>query len=408
MRITAAVLFAALLVSDPRAAAAEDAPLTLERALGLARERAPRVLSAAARIEEARGRLVGAAILLRENPLLEGGAGRRYADAGDDTLEAEVGIRQDLELGGQRRARVAGAEAGIARASAARDDALRRLLAEVAVAFQRGLHAEASLRVSEYAEVVAAEVVRIAEGRHRAQDVPILDVNVSRAALARARSEGRGAEAARATALGELRLLLGMQAAEGLVVAGNLRDRRRFDLADLLARARERPDLRALQAKLAEAEAELRLARAEAWPGVGVGARYARDERDDIVLGELSLGLPIFERAQGPRAEAGARARRLRLELEAARRAAEVEVQTAFAVRAERTGAVEELEANALPLLDENESLAQRSYEAGEMGLAELLLVRRETLDTRREHLERLLEAAIATVELEASAGLLE
>jgi len=407
MRITAAALVAALLASDPHAAAAEDRPLTLERALALARERAPSILSAGARIEEARGRLAGAAILLRENPVLEGGAGRRYSDTGD-TLEAEVGIRQGFELGGQRRARVAEAESGIARASAARDDSLRRLLAEAAGAFYRALHAEESLRLAETAEGVATEVARIAEARHRAEDVPILDVNVSRAALARARSEGRGAQAARAIALGELRVLLGMEAAEAMQVAGDLRDRRRFDLADLLARAQERADLRALEAKLEGAEAELRLARGEAWPDVGLGARYVRDERDDVVLGLLSLELPIFDRVQGRRAEAGARARRLRLELDAARRAADVEVQTAFVVHAERAKAAEELEASALPLLDENESLARRSYEAGEMALAEFLLVRRETLETRRAYLERLLEAAVAAVELEASAGVLE
>jgi hypothetical protein len=34
-------------------------------------------------------------------------------------------------------------------------------------------------------------------------------------------------------------------------------------------------------------------------------------------------------------------------------------------------------------------------------------VVRRETLDTRREYLDRLLDAALAGVELEASAGLL-
>jgi cobalt-zinc-cadmium efflux system outer membrane protein len=83
-------------------------------------------------------------------------------------------------------------------------------------------------------------------------------------------------------------------------------------------------------------------------------------------------------------------------------------VQTAFTVHGQRLKAVEELEKSALPLLDENESLARRGYEAGEMALAELLLVHRETLETRREHLERLLEAAVAAVAVEASAGVLE
>jgi cobalt-zinc-cadmium efflux system outer membrane protein len=404
---TKAALCAALwMVAAPQTSAATEA-LTLERALAMARERGPRILSAGARIEEARGRLTGASILLRENPVLEGGAGRRYSDQGD-TLEAAAGIHQDFELGGQRRARIAGAEAGVERASSARGDSLRLLLREVAGAFYTGLHADERLRVAEGSEEIAAEVSRIAERRHRAEDVPILDVNVSRAALARARAEREAAEAERASVLGELRILLAMEGAEALELAGDLRDRRPFDPAALLARAAERADLRALEAELAQAEAELRLARAEAWPDLGAGARYERDEQDDIVFGELSLALPVFDRVQGARAEAGARVRRLRIELDAARRAAAVEVQTALLVHARRVKAVQELEASALPLLDENESLARRSYEAGEMPLAELLLVRRETLDTRREYLQSLLEAAASAVDVEASAGSLE
>ncbi len=405
--VATAALVAALLGIGPQQAVSEELTLTLERALALARERGPRALSAAARIEEARGRLEGASLLLRENPVLEGGAGRRYADTGD-TLEAGVGLHQGFELGGRRRARMAAAEAGIERANAGREEALRRLLREVAAAFYGALHAEESLRLAAAAEDLGAEVARIAERRHRAQDVPILDVNVSHAALSRARSERRVAEAERATSLGELRVLLGMDAAETVRVEGVVRSGLRFTLPELLARADQRADLRALEAKLAEAEAELRLARAETWPDLGLGARYARDERDDIVLGELSVELPIFDRAQGARSEASARARRLRLELGAARRAASVRVEAAFTAHAQRAKAVEELETSALPLLDENESLARRSYEAGEMALAELLVIRGQALGTRREHLQRLLEAALAAVEVEASAGVLE
>ena len=143
------------------------------------------------------------------------------------------------------------------------------------------------------------------------------------------------------------------------------------------------------------------------WPNLGLGVRYEREEGADVGLGTLTLTLPVFEHGQGLRAEATARARRLRLELEADRRVVSVEVRTAFDVYGRRVDAALELERNAVPLLDENEALARRSYETGALGLAELLLVRREGLDTRKEYLERLLEAAIAGVELEASAGVL-
>ena len=47
--------------------------MTLQGALELARRRAPGIVAERLRVDEARGRLVGASVLLRENPVIEGG-----------------------------------------------------------------------------------------------------------------------------------------------------------------------------------------------------------------------------------------------------------------------------------------------------------------------------------------------
>ncbi len=198
-----------------------------------------------------------------------------------------------------------------------------------------------------------------------------------------------------------------MDADHPLAVRGSLHDRRTRELPDLMARAPGRPDLRALDAEAREADADVRLGDGSTWPDLGLGVRYAREEGSNIVLGSMTLTLPFFERGQGLRAEARARARRLRLELDAGRRVVSVEVSTAFEVYVRRVAAVAELEQNALPLLDENEALSRRSYEAGQIGLAEFLLMRREILETRNQYLERLFEAAAAVIDLEAGAGVL-
>jgi hypothetical protein len=57
--------------------------------------------------------------------------------------------------------------------------------------------------------------------------------------------------------------------------------------------------------------------------------------------------------------------------------------------------------------LDDNDALARRSYEVGQIGLGELFLVRRETGEVRAALLERVAEAAEARVDLEARAGVL-
>ena len=274
----------------------------------------------------------------------------------------------------------------------------------MSLAFCDLLHAQSSLALASDTEQLASELARIAERRHRAEDVPVLDANLTRAALARSRSERLVAEASLADARGALRILLGMDAGEPVVAEGE-----RARAASTGASSRHGPARARIcalpPAQLEQAEAQRRLARREVWPDVDLGARYERDDRDDVVLGELSVPIPVFDRGQGRRAESDARVRRLRLELDAARRTAAVELDTALTAYEQRLAAVEELEASALPLLDANESLARRSYEAGEMGLGELLLVRRETLETRRAHLDRLREAAFAAIDGEPPRG---
>jgi cobalt-zinc-cadmium efflux system outer membrane protein len=168
-----------------------------------------------------------------------------------------------------------------------------------------------------------------------------------------------------------------------------------------------RPDIAALEAELAQAEAELRLGRRGAWPDVSVGVRYQREADESSVLGTLSLPLPLFSRGQEARVTGEARVRRLQGVLEAARLARTVQVETALARYRKQQQAVELLEREALPLLADNESLARKSYEAGEMNLAEFLLVRRETLEARVAYLDSLLQAALAHARLAVETGAL-
>jgi cobalt-zinc-cadmium efflux system outer membrane protein len=402
-RLAVAAVAAILWFSSPGSARAR--PLTLDEALALARERAPALAAARARIDEARGRLVGASVLLRENPVLAGAAGRR--SDGNGYVAGEAGLSQSFELGGRRGARIAGARAGVAREVAASEDAERRLLRDVAFAFLRALAARERLQVASDNVRLAADLLGVAERRLRAGDVARLEVNLASIAAARARAGLATADADLVAAVAELHGLLGLPPEAVVEPQGELRDRRRYDLPALLARAPERADLRALAAEVRDADAEVRLGRASAWPDLGLGFRYQRDQGADIVLGALTLTLPLFERGQGVRATATARAQRLRLELAAGQRLLQVEVRAAFDVYRRKVAAVLELERAALAPLADNDALVRRGYEAGQIPLVELLVIRREALDTRSAYVDRLLEAALAGVELEARAGVL-
>ena len=115
----------------------------------------------------------------------------------------------------------------------------------------------------------------------------------------------------------------------------------------------------------------------------------------------------MFSKGQELQSAGSARAARLRAELDAARTRAQIEVRSVFEAYSRRIAAVRVLESDAIPGMDENETLTTRSFEVGQLGLPELLLIRREILDTRSQYLDALLEAALARIDLDASAGVL-
>jgi outer membrane protein, heavy metal efflux system len=386
--------------------AAQSLTLTLADALAQARAQAPSVLVARARIEESRGRLAAALIRYRDNPIIDGAAGPRATDAGTLT-DVDVGIMQVFETGGQRRARVAGAEAAIQRETATAADVTRLALRDVAFAWFRTLHAQERIVLLTRTESVATEVITIANRRYTAGDIAILDVNVSKSAFARARAARMAAEAERAEAAGELQRLLGLPRGEPPIASGALTHSPTLGLTMLIAAVDQRSDIQALRADIADAEADIRLGRAANRPDIGVGARVKHEEGDLAVVGQITVALPAFSHGQELVTTGTARASRLRLELETTRNAVVSEIESLYRTYMTRQIAAMSFERDALAGLDENEALAQRSFDVGQISLPELLLVRRELVDTRLDYLDRLLEASEAAIALEAAAGVL-
>lgn len=375
--------------------------LTLENALARARESAPAVVAARMRIDESRGRLVGASLLLSSNPTIDALAGRRSGTT--QTSDYAVDVAQDLDLPARRRARMDAARAAVAQETQRARDIERAVVRDVATAFLRALESRERADTVAVAKRLAEEALRIAERRFAAGDVAQLHVNLARTAVAREEAEVRVATAALTAHVTELRVLLGIPASQTVTVGGSLRDS--LGSADALSLAPDRPDLRVLEAEIAEADAEIRLARTLRWPDFGVRGSYSKEEGDRIVLGGVGVSLPLFNRGQESAAVATARLNRLRAERDALARSIEVEVRGAVAEYDALRAASAEYERTVMPLVEENERLALESYDIGQIGLADLLLVRRESLDARRAFIDQLIATRLAEVELRTRAG---
>ena len=121
----------------------------------------------------------------------------------------------------------------------------------------------------------------------------------------------------------------------------------------------------------------------------------------------MSIVLPFVDKGQGRLAVAEAKERAFRFDLQAARSVVGTEVRSWFEAFSLLDSAASRFESDDLPRVQEMLDLARRSYESGNIPFAELLILQRETVETRLAYLDLLLQAALVSIELEAAAGVL-
>jgi cobalt-zinc-cadmium efflux system outer membrane protein len=364
-----------------------QAVLTLEDTILRAREQAGAVIIARARLAEAEAGVIDASARFRNNPVIEGAAGPRSGPSGR-AADVDLGVSQQFETGGQRGARLAGAHAAVDRQRAEGQQSERDVVFEAASAFLDALAATERLQVAEGAETIARDLLNATERRYALGDIAAIDVNLARI------------DAARSTAT-----LVAARAP--IELRGSLDLPPPPELERLEASVDQRPEFAALQAEIREADAQAQLGRALRRPDLGFRVAYEREESDDILLGGLTITLPAFQSGQGARAAGLARASRARIEAEIARQAAVAELRTAYAMYEQHAALSAALERDAAPSLADNEMLARRSYEAGEMNLMDSLLIRREAVDTRLTIIDRRLDAARSRLTVDVLAGVI-
>lgn len=303
------LLFTASLVS-----AAEPALLSLNQAIGKAVALSPRLASAEAGIDAARGERQQAA--LYPNPELSGtvedvlGSGP-YEDF--DQAESAIGLMQPLELGGKRSARravaAASEELSVLEAVSVRRDLERDVVttyALAAAAAERQKLAQRKLATAE--ETLRAVQGRVEAGREAQLQQEKANVALTSARIARNRADSELMTAKRALSM----LWAGEESNFTLDTAWfrTLGDKPLApEDADGLSQSR-------LRAEERRSHAQLAAAKADAFPDVGVSAAAKRfpDDDDTAYTFGLSVPLPLFNRNQGNIARARAELRRTEMD----------------------------------------------------------------------------------------------
>ena len=399
-KVLLCVGFALAAGSGTRAQTLPDS-LTAEEVVRLARARASLVRVAESEVMAAHGRLSGARALGQENPAIEGVGNTDSQFEQRTQWELTVPIGLGLHWG----SRVGVAKAELEGQQQLLADARRGAVGTALVAYFRVLHATRRVELSTERRTLAADLVRTATERNRAGDAPRLEVLLTENEEARAESELFSEQVGLARARIDLALALALPSTQNLPIAGDLSDH--SIVAAPIGRGvpGRRGDVLAAENGLRAAKAARRLARTDLLPRLAFRLNYGHEGGEPLVQPGLAVSVPLFQYGQESRQVARAREMRAEAELERVLNTSSVEIEGLGLAYVASAEAAARLESQALPRVQESEAMARESYRAGKVDLPALLIVRRELLETRREYLDRLLEAALAGIDLAVAQG---
>ena len=179
-----------------------------------------------------------------------------------------------------------------------------------------------------------------------------------------------------------------------------------------------RPEIRVAELEEQLASAGLRLVRAQSKPDITAYTRYSQGrsvvelpagafpQRDRMLTFGVSIGIPVFNKNQGARAEAEIAIRQAQERRAFAEQVIRSEIVAAFQ-RIEATNrALSTLETGVLPRSRVNVETIQKVYEIGELKITDLIAEQRRLLDANRDLTETLTERYRANADLFNALGI--
>jgi len=379
---------------------------------------------AAARIDIDRARARVRQAGLRPNPTVdfEQATGSLTGSSGE--RETGIGVSLPLEVSGQRKRRIVLAQAQLEATEAEVGEAERHLTGEVLAAYAEALAAIRELEITEGLNDIDLQTTRFVQARvNGGESAPIelslLQVEVERLKSRRAQVEGR----LQATLI-KLKNLVGIPFDAPIRLREELSTSQAvwnqpasLDAAVEIA-LRTRPDIKFARLNVEVARAGLSLAQSQTGPEVVASTKYIQNrslfddtpvgpisDRDKLITFGVSVGIPIFNRNQGTKAEAALainQAERRRDFLETAVRS---EVASAYARLDAVQRSLTTFDQGVISRSNDNIRAIRAAYQIGEFKITDLLAEQRRLLDSQREFTEALAERYRALADLRIAIG---
>jgi len=387
--------------------------LTLAEALALAEEANPVLRARKAQLDAAEGASTEASALVAANPQLSVDATRHDVPtpAGIERYpEWSAGLSQTFEVAGQRGYRREATSRAVQALRLEIEDLRRQQRAEVSQRFYKVVALQRRLELEAQAARLFDDTAQAVEKRRAAGEDTRLDANVARVEAERARNQSAAVEDALTQARSELARPLQLPPSQLPIATGSLTPTPLdYTEASLLERLQQTPRLQALAARETSARARLELARAGRYPDVTVGLSVGRegsvDAREHLTTLSVSVPLPVFQHNDAAIGTASSEAGQARIDRQAAERDLPAQVHAQWIRLTNLQQRIDRLQQIVLPALSSNEELSRKSLKAGQIGLLELIVTNRQSLDAQRDLVDALLDYQTTRLALEADAG---
>jgi outer membrane protein, heavy metal efflux system len=360
--------------------------------------------------EVARGQLEKAKLLSPGNPVVEGSGSRRDKPRDEGSgryTNYGLTLSQEFEVAGQRGLRISVFEKNMARVALEIRDRERGLTYEVKNAFARALAAKKRLSLTTEVSRVHHELLDFTRVKFTAGDVSVLQVNLAEVEYSKARKDIVLARREYNEGVLALQAAMGLLPLPAITVEGEIRPEMPSlpDKALLRQMLPERPDVKAASMEAEQARTAVRLVEREIVPNIVLGGFFDRNEGRSETGGTLSVAIPLFDRKQGERIQAGARAKQAHIRQAGLERAVEREFDLDYAnllaSQEELSLFVKEIIAKS----SENLDLLNLAYREGKISYFDVRVAQRETFEVQFAYLDALLRAQQAINALEKSTG---
>lgn len=372
--------------------------------------------------EKAKARLTQAG--LRPNPTLdvEQRSGQLAGSPGDG--EFSTGISIPLELYGQRNRRIERAKAELVLKEAEIAIRQREIISRIVADYADALSAFREIKILDEILDIDTQTIKFVQIRVNEGETAPLELNLLQNEVERLRVQRHIVEGRLQTAITKLKYFAAVPYEQPL------RLREELPLATfpslppstetaIAVGLKSRPEIRIAELEEQLGNAGLRLIRAEARPEISAFTKLTLSrstidlptgpfpqDRDQNLLFGITIGLPVFDRKQGAKAEAAIAIRQAQERRIFAEGVIKKEIIVAFQQLETARKALIALETNVLPRSRENIETIRKVYQIGELKITDLLVEQRRLVEANRDVTETLTKKYKAEADLFIALGL--